>query len=128
MSVLLDTHALLWWLFDDERLSATARQLIADPANAVLVSSASVWEIATKYRLGRLDAARELVRDIPGWIHQAGFTEAPITSAQAQRAGLFPQDHRDPFDRMLAAQSLLLEVPLVSKDAALATFGARLIW
>lgn len=128
MRLLLDTHALLWWLFGDEGLSARAKGLIADPDHEVLVSSASAWEIATKHRLGRLDSARELVRDIPGWVRRAGFTELPITIAHAQKAGAFPQPHRDPFDRMLAAQSLLEGVPVVSRDELLDMFGTSRVW
>jgi PIN domain nuclease of toxin-antitoxin system len=128
MRLLLDTHALLWWLFGDDKLSARAKALIADPDHEVLVSSASAWEIATKHRLGRLDSARELVRDIPSWVRRAGFVELPITIAHAQKAGAFPQTHRDPFDRMLAAQSLLEGVPVVSRDAVLDVFGASRVW
>jgi len=125
---LLDTHALLWWLFDDDRLSETARDLIGDPDNGILVSAASAWEIATKHRLGRLTAADTLVRDIPGWIRKARFQGLPITLDHAQRAGSWPQPHRDPFDRMLAAQSALEDLPLVSTDPAMPAFGVRVVW
>jgi len=128
MRFLLDTHALLWWLFDDPQLSATVREVVADPGNQILVSSASAWEICTKHRLGRLPAAEQLVRDVAGWVRRAGFTELPIGLPHAQRAGTWPQQHRDPFDRMLAAQSALEDVPLVSRDDALRVFGVRLIW
>ena len=103
MRYLLDTHALLWWLFNDPKLSERARGLMADVANELLVSSASAWEIATKHRLGRLDSAKVLVQDISGWIGKAGFRELPIGIAHAQKAGAFTHPHRDPFDRMLAA-------------------------
>lgn len=128
MDLLLDTHALLWWLFDDERLSRTARELIADPDNTILVSSASAWEIATKHRLGKLAVADLLVDDIEGWITKARFRELPISITHAQRAGSWPQAHRDPFDRMLAAQSVLEAIPLLSADPVLRTFGARVLW
>jgi PIN domain nuclease of toxin-antitoxin system len=128
MRFLLDTHALLWWLFDDSRISTNAGEIVADPENEILVSSASAWEIATKHRLGRLSAANELVRDLTGWIERARFRELPIRLVHAQRAGSWPQSHRDPFDRMLAAQSAVEELPLISRDAVLATFGIRLIW
>jgi PIN domain nuclease of toxin-antitoxin system len=94
----------------------------------ILVSSASAWEIAIKHRLGRLAAADMLVQDIAGWLHRAGFAELPITVAHAQRAGTFPQAHRDPFDRMLAAQSLLEGLPLISRDEALRVFGVSLVY
>jgi PIN domain nuclease of toxin-antitoxin system len=125
---LLDTHALLWWLFDDKRLSTRARALIADPDHEVLVSSASASEIATKHRLGRLDSARELVQDLPSWIARAGFVELPITIAHAQKAGSFPQLHRGPFDRMLSAQGLLEGCPVISRDELLDIFGTSRVW
>lgn len=125
---LLDTHALLWWLFDDPRLSGTARGIISDPENEILVSSASAWEVATKYRLGRLDSASVLVNDFAGWVRRAGFVELPIRFEHAQRAGLFPQPHRDPFDRMLGAQSVIEEVPLIGLDRAVDPFGVRRVW
>ena len=128
MRFLLDTHAFLWWLFDDPRISTTAREIVADPENDILISSASGWEISTKHRLGRLAVANELVRDLRGWVERARFRELPISLAHAQRAGGWPQAHRDPFDRMLAAQSALEELPLISRDPALAAFGIRVIW
>ena len=128
MRHLLDTHARLWWLFDDPRLSPTAKGVITDPANEILVSAASAWEIAAKFRLGRLPAAHVLVQDISGWVLKAGFRELAVTILHAQRAGTFPHEHRDPFDRMLAAQSMIESAPLISRDAALAAFGASLVW
>lgn len=128
MSFLLDTHGLLWWLFDDPQLSTTARGILTDPENEILVSSASAWEIATKHRLGRLPAADQLVLDIAGWVQEAGFRELPISISDAQRAGSFPQAHRDPFDRMLAAQSLSSGCRLISRDAELDQFGVHRVW
>lgn len=128
MRVLLDTHALLWWLFDDPKLSVAARGLIADRDNEILVSSASAWEICTKHRIGKLPAAEPLVRDVAAWVQRAGFQALPVSIRHAQRAGAWPQPHRDPFDRMLAAQGVLEDVPLISRDEALAAFGVRLIW
>jgi PIN domain nuclease of toxin-antitoxin system len=128
MKVLLDTHALLWWLFADRRLSRKARAVLREPATSVAVSSASAWEIATKYRLGRLDAARPLIDDFPGWIARAGFVELPMTCRHAVRAGLWDVSHRDPFDRMLAAQSELEERRLVSRDPVFADFGLEILW
>lgn len=128
MRFLLDTHTLLWWLFDDPKLSGSVREIVADPENEIYVSSASAWEISTKYRLGKLPSARELVRDIATWVQKAGFTELPVLIAHAQRAGSWPQPHRNPFDRMLAAQSALDELPVISRDPALASFGIRLVW
>jgi PIN domain nuclease of toxin-antitoxin system len=128
MTYLLDTHALLFWLFNDRRLSAPARGMIADPSNRIVVSSASAWEIATKHRLGKLPGADALVSDIAGWVQKAGFAELPVTIAHAQRAGSWESGHRDPFDRMLAAQSATEGIPLVTSDPALAAFGVTVVW
>ena len=128
MRLLLDTHALLWWLFDDPKLTEQSRQLISDRGNEILVSSASGWEICTKHRIGKLPAASELVRDVTAWVRRAAFVELPVTIRHAQQAGCWPQPHRDPFDRMLAAQSALEGVPLISRDRALKGFGIELIW
>ncbi|MBN1959714.1 MAG: type II toxin-antitoxin system VapC family toxin [Deltaproteobacteria bacterium] len=128
MKLLLDTHVLLWWLFNDDKLSIAARALIADRANKILISSASGWEIATKYRLGKLPSASTLVQDIPGWVQRAGFTELPVTLTHAQRAGLWPQKHRDPFDRMLAAQCYIENISLISCDNDIHCFNINIIW
>ncbi len=128
MRFLLDTHALLWWLFDEPKLSRNAREIIADPSNVILISSASAWEISTKHRLGKLPSAKVLVQDIPSWVERAGFTELPVRIAHAQHAGSWPQIHRDPFDRMLAAQSALEDLPLVGCDPAFESFGIRTAW
>ena len=128
MRYLLDTHALLWWLFDDPRVSSKAADVIADPGNLLLVSAASAWEICTKHRLGKLAVAEELVKDVDLWTRRAGFAGLPITLAHAQRAGSWPHEHRDPFDRMLAAQSLLEKAPLLTRDEKLSRFGVETIW
>jgi PIN domain nuclease of toxin-antitoxin system len=126
--LLLDTHALLWWAFDAPQLSRRARALLADPANELLVSAASAWEISTKHRLGRMPEVAVLVQDMTGWFARAGLTDLPMTVAHAQRAGALTANHGDPFDRMLAAQSLLEDVPILGRDKALLDFGVQLIW
>ena len=128
MRFLLDTHALLWWLFDDPRLSPPAREILADPGNEILVSSASAWEISTKHRLGKLAVAGTLVQDMAGCVARAGFNELAVSIAHAQKAGGWPHLHRDPFDRMLAAQSVLEDLPLVTLDPAFGPFGVRVVW
>jgi PIN domain nuclease of toxin-antitoxin system len=128
VNVLLDTHALLWWLFADRRLSSRAKAVLRDPQNQVSVSSASAWEIATKYRLGRLDSARPLVDDFGALLGKAGFVELPITCAHAIRAGNWEVGHRDPFDRMLAAQSSMEDLRLVTRDPVFVDFGLEPIW
>ena len=128
MTVLLDTHALLWWLTDDPRLSPVARRTIADESIRVLASAASAWEIATKHRLGKLGLAASIVQRYPALIEAEGFDPLPISVAHALHAGSYPQDHRDPFDRVLAAQAELEKVPLVTSDPAMSRFGVDVLW
>ena len=128
MRLLLDTHALLWWLDGDPRLPVRLRRLIADEMNVVLISAASVWEITTKARLGRLPAAADVATDVPAAIASQGFEPLDITLAHAQRAGTLASAHRDPFDRMLVAQAQLENLPLVTNDEAVRAFEIRSIW
>ena len=128
MKLLLDTHAFLWWLADDQRLSKRARKTIADQDRTVYVSAASAWEIATKHRIGRLPDARELLADFSGIVVRAGFAELPITTKHAVLAGALAGAHRDPFDRMLAAQALCESLEVITADGAIGEFGARCTW
>ena len=126
--VLLDTHAFLWWLADSVRLSEPARRTIADDANEIAVSAASAWEIATKFRIGKLPGADALARDIAGHIARQGFEELPVRVADAERAGHLPGPHRDPFDRMLIAQALIYDLPVVSVDTMFGRYGVARLW
>jgi PIN domain nuclease of toxin-antitoxin system len=126
--LLLDTHALLWWLTDDPALPATARKLIARGSNAVVVSAVSAWEIATKVRLGKLPMALDLVDDLGSILVREGFQALAISVDHALRAGLLPGPHKDPFDRMLIAQSQAEGVPILSDDEALDGYGVRRLW
>ena len=128
MRLLLDTHALLWWLFDDPELSETARQHIRDAHNEVLVSSASAWEISTKHRLGKLPEAVKAVKHFRELIRLSRMEELPITIEHALTAGAFAVLHRDPFDRMLAAQTQHEGVALVTSDPAFAQFAVDVVW
>jgi PIN domain nuclease of toxin-antitoxin system len=128
MRVLLDTHALLWWFTDDDRLSTTARDTIGDDANDVLVSAASAWEIATKQRLGKLDEVPQAADRFAELVAADGFAHLPITYLHSLRAGGYEVAHRDPFDRMLAAQSELERVTLVTKDPMFLLFGVETLW
>ena len=128
MRVLLDTHAFVWWIADSERLSRAARSLIADATNEVLVSAASAWEIATKYRLGKLPEADALATDLSGHIARQGFGELAIGVADAERAGRLPGPHRDPFDRMWIAQALLRDLPIVSTDSVFEGYTVNRFW
>lgn len=114
--LLLDTHALLWWLADDGKLSSAARDAIADARRTVLVSAASLWEVATKHRLGKLGEADAFLSDPVGIIAAEGFEPLPITLSHALLSGSLDTEHRDPFDRMLMAQSLLNGLLLVSNE------------
>ena len=126
--LLLDTHAFLWWLAGDERLSTTARAAISEELDPIFVSAASIWEIATKHRLGKLAAASAIVGDLAGVIESQGFVGLPITVRHGEAAGGLPGPHRDPFDRMLIAQALLDDLVLVSNERAFGAYGARLLW
>lgn len=128
MRVLLDTHTLLWWLDGDRRLVKKPRGLIADQATVVLVSAASAWEISTKARLGKLPSAVEVAADIGGAVASQGFLALPVTIAHAQRAGALPGPLRDPFDRMLIAQSQLEDLPLISIERVFDRYGINRLW
>lgn len=121
ISYLLDTHILLWWVFDSPELKASSRTLIANPDHQIFVSSASAWEIATKYRIGKLSKAQTLVENYIEVLSKARFVELPVTTAHALRAGSLPIEHRDPFDRMLMAQSEIEALPIVTYDSAFQT-------
>ena len=128
MRLLLDTHAFLWWVINDRRLSQASRQMIADDDNDVLVSAASAWEITTKHRNGKLPEAEALAVDIVGAIASQGFEELPVTVAEAARAGALPGPLRDPFDRMLIAQALSRSLVLISNDPLFDRYGVRRLW
>ena len=128
MRLLLDTHALIWWVASSYRLSETGYRAISDDTNDKLISAASVWEIAIKHRSGRLDEADALVLDMPGIIAAQGFQELPITVDDALKAGGLPGHHGDPFDRMLIAQSMVHDLVLVSREALFDRYGVRRLW
>ncbi len=128
MRVLVDTHAFLWWLAGNTRLPDAARDVIGDADNDVLVSAASAWEITTRHRLGRLPGASVVAGDVMAAIEDHGFQPLAITVAHAERAGRLPGSHRDPFDRMLIAQALAHDLPLVSNESLFDRYGVRRIW
>lgn len=128
MRALLDTHALLWWLFNDSRLSQAAKATIADPQSEILVSAASAWEIATKYRIGRLPHAEPAVGNLAQVLRQERFQELPVTLQHALAAGLLPGPYRDPFDRMLMAQSQIEDLPVVTNDPIFAQNDCQVAW
>lgn len=128
MKVLLDTHVFLWALIDPDKLSSAARKVLANDATQVLVSAASAWEIATKFRLGKLTGAKQIVVDYAAAMQGLQATHLPVTSEHALKAGSWKLAHRDPFDRMLAAQSALERLALISADAAMEQFDIEVIW
>lgn len=128
MRLLLDTHAFIWWFEGSKRLPAPANAAIADEANAVFVSAASAWEIATKHRLGRLPNLDVLARSIPEYLARQRFTELPVTVEDGVRAGALPGPHRDPFDRMLIAQALERNLVLVSSERLFDRYGVQRLW
>ncbi len=123
MRLLLDTHAYLWWLNDDPKLSDQARQGMADLTAIVYVSAASIWEISIKTQLGKLAIDGDPVKEI--WSN--GFVELPMTARHADHAGRLPRHHEDPFDRMLIAQAQLEHLVLVSRDAAFKEYTVSLL-
>jgi PIN domain nuclease of toxin-antitoxin system len=128
VKVLLDTHTLLWATLSPASLSRQASSIIADGVNVILVSTASAWEIATKVRLGKLPGAETLEREFLDVMEDAGYTLLPIDVESALRAGRLASEHRDPFDRMIAAQALASDIPILSTDSKLDSFGIRRIW
>lgn len=128
MRVLLDTHALLWWLADDPALPGTARKVIARAGNTLMVSAASAWEVSTKFRLGKLPQAADLLADFEGYIRRERFEPLPVSVQHALRAGLLPGPHKDPFDRMLIAQAQSENVPVLTNDPAFDGYGVRRLW
>ncbi len=126
---LLDTHALLWALTAPDTLGTEARRIISDKDAVLVVSAASAWEISTKQRLGKLPEADVLVAAYERHLTRLGTERLPITDEHALLSGSFPWEHRDPFDRMLAAQAMIESLPLLTNDPAFErVHGIRTIW
>jgi len=126
--LLLDTHALIWWMTGDDSLSRKARIAILDKRNTVVVSAVSAWEMATKVRLGRLPLDADVLRDFSNYLVQANFRELSVTADHGVRAGFLPEPLRDPFDRMLIAQAQAESLFLVSNEAVFDRYGVQRIW
>ncbi len=124
MRLLPDTHALLWLLADDDRLSPQAGELLSDPAHEVLLSAAVVWEIAVKRSLGKLEAPEGFVP----LLLDTGAVALAIGIEHAQAVEALPWKHRDPFDRLLVAQAIVEEASLISRDAVLREYGVPVEW
>jgi PIN domain nuclease of toxin-antitoxin system len=126
--LLLDTHAFLWWLAGHPSLSKRARTEIDSSGSDVFVSAASAWEIATKYRLGKLPEADLVALDVTSTIESQQFTSLAVSVRHGQAAGALPGSHRDPFDRMLVAQAMLEDLTLVSNERAFDVYGVKRLW
>jgi PIN domain nuclease of toxin-antitoxin system len=128
LDLLLDTHAFLWWIAGDPALSQAARTAIGDESNAVFVSAASAWEIATKFRIGKLPGVAAVAGDLSAVLGAQGFVPLPVTFAHGQAAGALPGPLKDPFDRMLIAQAMLDRMVLVSNEQGFDMYGVRRLW
>ena len=128
MRLLLDTHTLIWWMTSDPQLSKVAQAVIEEKGNFSLVSAASAWEMATKVRLGRLPAAADIVQNFVSDLARERIEILPVSADHGIRAGLLPGPHKDPFDRMLIAQALTENIPIVSNDRGLDGYGATRLW
>ncbi|WGW10599.1 type II toxin-antitoxin system VapC family toxin [Saxibacter everestensis] len=127
--LLIDTHVLLWMLTDPDALSDEVRGLLADRTTALFVSAASAWEIAAKQRLGKLPQAEVLVRGYEQHLERLGVESVDISAAHSLLAGSLEWQHRDPFDRMIAAQCMIESLPLVSADSAFEKLaGISVLW
>lgn len=128
MRVLVDTHAILWWLVDDKRLSKTARRILEDSTHARLVSFASLWEIAIKMGAGKLLVRDLSFSEIPPMLRSFEFQFLPIRLGDLERLDSLPWHHRDPFDRLLIAQSLEERIPLMTSDDWVEDYQLHTIW
>jgi PIN domain nuclease of toxin-antitoxin system len=128
MNLLLDTCSLLWWWSEPERLSLRAHALLRDPDNTIYVSAASAWEVSTKHRIGKYPGAGNIIVEWSDRLAADGFKTLDMTGPHALRAGSLPGEHRDPFDRMIAAQGILEGLPVLTPDDALSSLGAEKVW
>ncbi len=128
MRYLLDTHALVWWLYDVPRLPPAVARLIQDPENQILVSAVSAFEVANKLRIGKWAEMAALAISFDEITGAAGFLTIPLASSDASQAGLLRSDHRDPFDRLIAAQAIAAKMPVLSIDTAFDALGAERVW
>jgi len=128
VDLLLDTHALIWWMTNSPALPNPIRRLMVDKKNTIVVSAASAWEMATKVRLGRLPAASDITRNFQEYMAQSGFESLPVSADHGIRAGMLPGPQRDPFDRMLIAQAQAEGLTIVSNEVTFDGYGVRRIW
>jgi PIN domain nuclease of toxin-antitoxin system len=124
VKLLLDTHAALWWLADDDRIGEEVIRHLTDDTNQVLISAVVVWEVAIKRSLGKLDAPADLAPTLLG----AGAQPLPVTLDHAAAVEKLPWRLRDPFDRLLVAQALTEDAAIVSRDEPLSEYGVAIVW
>lgn len=128
MRVLLDTHTLLWFLTDDDRLSRYAHGVITDSASDVLVSTGSLWEIAIKASLGKLSLAAPFDQLFPAQLEAERIGVLPVELAHLAALASLPFHHRDPFDRLIISQALAEGVPVISRDTAFTSYACDVVW
>ncbi len=130
MKLLSDTHSLIWYSLDDPKLSAVARELMKATDNEILVSPASFWEIAIKFSMGKLALHRSYDDFVDVCLNRYRFRLSPIEPAHTIRLASmpFPPGHKDPFDRLLIAQAIVEDIPIISVDAAFDAYPVRRIW
>lgn len=128
MRVLLDTHALFWWLYFPEFLPTRVREILADPDARIFASAVSAYEMSYKHHRGRWPEVEPLVGAFEEVVMAEGFDLLPLSATHAIRAGAYGPEHRDPFDRMLAAQAVVEGLALMSKDRWLGELGAEMVW
>ena len=125
---LLDTHAALWWWSGAAKLGAAGNAVLINRASKVFVSAATAWEVATKYRRGNLPDIGDPAVNFAKHMAANGFHSLPVTEAHAMRGGLLEGEHRDPFDRLIAAQALCEGMIVISRDPKIVAFGCAVIW
>jgi len=128
MRALVDTYVYFWWATDDGKLSKAARKALADGDNEIFISAVLTWELATKARFGKWPEGRRVADAITDTMAENAFQPLPISLEHARLAGLLPMRHRDPFDRVLAAQSEIEGMPLITADPIFQTFGTQVLW
>jgi len=128
MRALLDTHTFIWWVIDDNRLSSTARNIIADPGNNLFFSAASAWEIVIKVRLGKLNLPEPPETYIPSRLSINRFESLPIQMNHALQVVNLPALHQDPFDRIIIAQSQVEKMPIITVDNKITQYPVDVIW
>ncbi len=128
MELILDTHALIWILLSDKRIHARHREWLLDPANKIYVSSVSAFELSTKVRIGKLPEAAGIVKNFENICNDFGYIQLQVSHAHGLASGLLVGEHRDPFDRLLAAQSIVENMPIMTVDAKLRELGAEVVW